>query len=281
MWRSEDRGDSWTAISGDLTRDQDRFQLPLMDQSWGWDAPWDMYAMSDYNTITSLAESPLVSGLMYAGTDDGLIHVTEDAGNTWRKVEVGSLPGVPGTAFVNDIRADLHEENTFYVALYNHKYGDLKPYLVVSKNRGKSWKSIAGDLPDEHLVWRLVQDHVKPGLMFIGTEFGVFMTQNAGKSWDKLSSGMPTISIRDIQIQRRENDLVAASFGRGFFVSTITHRFALSATRRWRKKGIYSAREPPIGISQSAFSATARKDRRAISFMWRIIHPLALTSHFI
>lgn len=218
VWQSEDRGDSWTAISGDLTRNQDRFQLPLMDQTWGWDAPWDMYAMSDYNTITSLAESPLVSGLMYAGTDDGLIHVTEDAGANWRKVEVGSLPGVPDTAFVNDIRADLHDEDTVYVALDNHKYGDFKPYLLVSRNRGKSWKSIADDLPDEHLVWRLVQDHVKPGLMFIGTEFGVFMTQDAGESWDKLSSGMPTISIRDIQIQRRENDLVAASFGRGFFV---------------------------------------------------------------
>jgi hypothetical protein len=128
------------------------------------------------------------------------------------------MPGVPDTAFINDIRADLHDADTVYVALDNHKYGDFKPYLMVSRNRGKSWSSITQGIPNKHLVWRVVQDHVRPELMFAGTEFGVFMTLNAGQSWEKFSAGMPTISIRDIQIQRRENDLVAASFGRGFFV---------------------------------------------------------------
>ena len=95
VWRSDNRGDSWTAISGDLTRDQDRMILPLMDQTWSWDAPWDVNAMSTYNTITSLAESPLQKGLIYAGTDDGLIQITEDGGENWRSIEVGSLPGLP------------------------------------------------------------------------------------------------------------------------------------------------------------------------------------------
>jgi hypothetical protein len=131
---------------------------------------------------------------------------------------VGSLPGVPDRAFVNDIRADLHDADTVYVALDNHKYGDFSPYLLVSKNRGRSWKKITNGIPDRHLVWRLVQDHVRPELMFAATEFGVFATFDSGKAWHKLVGGMPTISIRDIQIQRRENDLVAASFGRGFFV---------------------------------------------------------------
>jgi len=218
VWRSEDRGDSWTAISPDLTRNEDRMLMPLMDQTWSWDAPWDMYAMSDYNTITSLAESPIVEGLLYVGTDDGLIQISQDGGKRWRQIEVGSLPGVPKTAFVNDIRADLHDADTVYVALDNHKYGDFKPYLMVSRNRGKSWKSITEGIPERHLVWRVVQDHEKPELLFAGTEFGVFLTLNGGKSWAKFSAGMPTISIRDLQIQRRENDLVAASFGRGFFV---------------------------------------------------------------
>ncbi len=218
VWRSEDRGDSWTAISPDLTRNEDRMLMPLMDQTWGWDAPWDMYAMSDYNTITSLAESPIAEGLLYAGTDDGLIQISQDGGNRWRQIEVGSLPGVPKTAFVNDIRADLHDADTVYVALDNHKYGDFKPYLLVSRNRGKSWKSITEGIPERHLVWRVVQDHENPELLFAGTEFGVFLTLNGGESWAKFSAGMPTISIRDLQIQRRENDLVAASFGRGFFV---------------------------------------------------------------
>jgi photosystem II stability/assembly factor-like uncharacterized protein len=218
VWRSDSQGDDWTAISGDLTRDEDRMTMEFMGTTWSWDAPWDLDAMSNYNTVTSLAESPLNEDLLYAGTDDGLVQVTEDGGDNWRRVEVGSMPGVPDTAFINDIRADLHDADTVYVALDNHKYGDFKPYLLVSRDRGRSWESLAAELPDRHLVWRLVQDHVDPKLMFIGTEFGVFMTRDAGSSWDKLDGGMPTIPIRDIQIQRRENDVVAASFGRGFFV---------------------------------------------------------------
>jgi len=218
VWRSDDRGDSWRAVSGDLTRNQERVLLPLMGRQWSWDSPWDMGAMSDYNTITSLAESPQAEGLLYAGSDDGLIQCSEDGGESWRRVEVGSLPGVPATAFINDIKADLHDAGTVYVALDNHKYGDFTPYLLKSTDRGRSWRSIAGDLPDKHLVWRLVQDHVKPGLLFAGTEFGIFFTVDGGEKWVKLEGDVPTISFRDLAIQRRENDLVGASFGRGFFV---------------------------------------------------------------
>ncbi len=218
VWRSEDRGNSWTTISKDLTKNQERLALPIMGQTQSWDSPWDVLAMSNYNTITSLAESPLKAGLIYAGTDDGSIQVTEDGGNNWREIKVSKLPDVPKTAFINDIKADLFDENTVYVALDNHKFGDYKPYLLKSTNRGKSWKSISGDLPKNHLVWRMVQDHVNKGLMFVGTEFGLFFSIDAGNKWIKLTGNVPTISIRDLAIQRRENDLVAASFGRGFFV---------------------------------------------------------------
>ena len=218
VWRSDNRGDSWTAISPDLTKNLDRIQQPIMDGKPGWDSAWDMWAMSDYSTISSLAESPLDENLIYAGTDDGLIQITEDGGENWRKVNVGSLPGVPDEAFVNDIKADLHDSDTVYIALDNHKFGDFKPYLLKSTNRGRSWKSIRSNLPDKHLVWRVVQDHVTPGLMFAATEFGVFFTVNGGAQWVELNGGIPTIAFRDAAIQRRENDLVLASFGRGFFV---------------------------------------------------------------
>jgi photosystem II stability/assembly factor-like uncharacterized protein len=218
VWRSDDRGDSWKPVSGDLTRNQDRMLLPLMGRQWSWDAPWDMVAMSTYDTITSLAESPKVEGLLYAGTDDGLVQVSEDGGRSWRKVEVGAMPGVPATAFVNDVKADLFDASTVYVALDDHKSGDFRPYLVKSSDRGRTWRSIAGDLPDRHLVWRVVQDHVKPDLLFAATEFGVFFTTNGGGRWTKLGGGVPTIAFRDLAIQRRENDLVAASFGRGLFI---------------------------------------------------------------
>lgn len=218
VWRSDDRGDSWRAVSGDLTRNQERLQLELMGRKWSWDAPWDTYAMSQYNTITSLAESPVTEGILYAGTDDGLIQVSENGGESWRSIEVGKLPDVPATAFVNDIKADLFDADTVYVALDNHKFGDYQPYLLRSTDRGRSWRNMGGDLPERHLVWRLVQDHVNPELFFAGTEFGVFFTVDAGKKWVKLTGDAPTISFRDLAIQRRENDLVGATFGRGFWI---------------------------------------------------------------
>ncbi len=218
VWRSENRGDKWTAISGDLTRNQERLNLPIMGSTQGWDEAWDVSAMSNYNTITSLAESPIKEGLLYAGTDDGLLQLTENGGESWRKIEVGSMPGVPATAFINDVKADLYDENTVYVALDNHKFGDFKPYIMKSTDLGKSWHSISGNIPNGTMVWRIVQDHIKPELMFAATEFGIYFTINGGAKWIKLKGGVPTISFRDLAIQKRENDLVGASFGRGFFV---------------------------------------------------------------
>ncbi|MGJ8664349.1 MAG: WD40/YVTN/BNR-like repeat-containing protein, partial [Marinicella sp.] len=218
VWRSDDRGDSWRAISGDLTKNQERIELPIMGSKQGWDMPWDLLAMSNYNTITSISESPVEAGLIYIGTDDGLIQITENGGESWNKVAVGKLPNVPATAFVNDIKADLHDSDTVYIALDNHKYGDFNPYLLKSKNRGKSWQKMNTGIPDNHLVWRVVQDHVDPDLMFAGTEFGLYFSLNGGGKWFQMTGGLPTISIRDLAIQKRENDLVAASFGRGFYV---------------------------------------------------------------
>ncbi|MFK7936030.1 MAG: WD40/YVTN/BNR-like repeat-containing protein, partial [Saprospiraceae bacterium] len=218
VWKSDDRGDSWTAISDDLTRDEERITLPIMGKQQSWDNPWDVGAMSNYNTITSLSESPIDAGVVYAGTDDGIIQVTENDGQTWRKIEVNTIPGVPKRAFINDIKADLHDANTVYVAMDNHKEGDFKSYLFKSSDRGRTWTNIGRDFPDDHLIWRVVQDHVKPELMFCATEFGIFFTTNSGNNWIKLKGGVPTIAFRDLAIQKRENDLVGASFGRSFFV---------------------------------------------------------------
>ena len=218
VWKSDNRGDSWNPISKDLTRDQDRITLPIMGKQQSWDNAWDVYAMSNYNTVTSLAESPKQEGLIYAGTDDGILQITEDGGQSWTKLELGSIKDIPNRAFVNDVRADLFDASTVFLVLDNHKYGDFKPYILKSTNKGKSWKSINGDLPEKLITWRIVQDHIDKNLMFAATEYGVYMTKNGGVNWKKLSSGIPTISIRDITIQRRENDLVAASFGRGFYV---------------------------------------------------------------
>jgi photosystem II stability/assembly factor-like uncharacterized protein len=218
VWRSDNRGDSWETLSGDLTRGLERIEQAIMGRKQSWDNPWDLYAMSNYSTITSLGESPVQDGILYSGTDDGLIQVTRDGGNNWKKIEVGSIKGIPATAFVNDIRADLYDAETVYAALDNHKYGDFKPYIIKSTDAGNSWKLISGTIDDRTLVWRLVQDHVKKDLLFAATEFGIWFTLDGGEKWIRMRGGLPTIPFRDIQIQRRENDLVGASFGRGFYI---------------------------------------------------------------
>ena len=218
VWRSNDRGDSWTPISKDLTKNQERLTLPIMGKRQSWDAVWDVYAMSTYNTITSLSESPLDENIIFAGTDDGHIQYTTTGGENWTNVNVNALPGVPSTAFVNDIKADLHDTNIAYVALDNHKYGDYNPYLYKTINGGKTWSAINNGLPKGTLTWRLVQDHVNKNLLFLATEYGIYVSFNQGAKWIKFSNGLPTISFRDLAIQKRENDLIGASFGRSFYV---------------------------------------------------------------
>ena len=218
VWRSENRGDSWNAISQDLTKNEERLALPIMGRQQSWDAAWDVYAMSTYNTITSLAESAQDENILYAGTDDGLLHVTKDGGATWSTQTVDKLPDVPDTAFINDIKADMFDAKVAYIALDNHKFGDYRPMLYKTNNGGKSWKSITKGIPEGTLIWRLVQDHVNPQLLFLGTEYGVYVSLNQGADWHKFSNGMPTISVRDLAIQKRENDLVAATFGRSFYI---------------------------------------------------------------
>ncbi len=214
--RSDDRGDSWRAISPDLTRKIDRNKLKMMGRVWSVDAVAKNASTSFYGNIVSLAESPKVEGLLYAGTDDGLIQVTEDGGTAWRKVE--SFPGVPDITYVSYLLASQHDAGTVYAAFDNHKNADFKPYVLKSTDRGRTWTSIAGDLPERGTVYSLAEDPAGTGLLFAGTEFGLYFSNDGGKRWVQLKGGVPTIAVRDLAIQKREDDLVAATFGRGFFV---------------------------------------------------------------
>jgi len=216
LHRSDDRGNSWKAISPDLSRNVNRMKLPILGQHWGMDDSWDNFAMSEYNNITSIGESPLDQKLIYVGTDDGLIQITEDGGKNWRKVDL--ISGLPEMAFVNDIKACRHDANTVFVCCDNHKYGDYKPYVLRSTDRGKTWEIITAGIPENHLCWRIIQDHEQANLLFLATEYGVFATIDGGTDWFKFSNGLPTISVRDLEIQRREGDLVIATFGRGIYV---------------------------------------------------------------
>ncbi len=218
VFKSEDRGNSWKAISGDLTRQIDRNKLKVMGRVWGVDAVAKNASTSLYGSIVSLDESPRVEGLLYAGADDGMLQVSEDGGANWREVPTFDDCDVPEFGYINDIEADLHDDDTVYVAVNNHKRGDFRPYIVKSTDRGRTWTNITGDLPQRGSVYAIQQDHVNPQLLFCGTEFGCFFTPNGGEKWIELGAGLPTIAIRDMEIQADEDDLVLGSFGRGFFV---------------------------------------------------------------
>lgn len=218
LFRSDDRGDTWRAISPDLSRNLDRNQLKVMGRVWGVDTVAKNNSTSFYGSILTISESPLVEGLLYVGTDDGLVQVSEDGGQNWRKIENFPNLDVPEFAFVSDIEASLHDPDTVYVVLYNYKRGDFKPYVVKSTDRGQTWSSITGDLPDRGSTYTIVQDHVKADLLFVGTEFGVFCTLDGGVKWIPLANGLPPIAVRDLEIQRRENDLAVGTFGRGLYI---------------------------------------------------------------
>ncbi len=216
LFRSDDRGDSWRAISPDLTRRIDRNQLEVFGKIQRPEAVARGASTSFYGNIVALAESPLVEGLLYVGTDDGLVQVSEDGGASWRRIE--RFPGVPEKAYVSRLTASQHDANVVYAAFDHHKMADFKPYLLRSSDRGRSWTSVAGDLPERGTVYALVEDHVRPELLFAGTEFAVYFTVDGGRRWVRLASGVPTINVRDLAIQKRQNDLVLGTFGRGFYV---------------------------------------------------------------
>ena len=216
LFKSEDRGNSWTTISEDLSLQMDRNKMEVMGRIWGIDAISKNSSSSRLGSIVALDESPLVEGLLYAGTDDGQISITEDGGKTWTKS--AKIPDVPDYTYVSDLHASWLDQNVVYAIFNNHKRGDYKPYIFKSTDKGKSWKNIAGDLPQEDFLWSVVQDHINPNLLFLGSEYGLYFSLDQGEQWIKLKGGMPTTAIRDLEIQRRDNDLIAASFGRGFFI---------------------------------------------------------------
>src|SRR5262245_735699 len=216
LFRSDNRGDDWRVISGDLSRGLDRNALPVMGKIWGPDAVAKHQSTALYGNASTLSESPKKDGLIYVGADDGLIQVTEDGGKTWRKIE--KVLEIPDNSYVRRVLASQHDVNTVYAVFDNHQNGDFKPYAAKSVDAGKTWTMITSNLPERGSLYAIAEDHVNPNLLFIGTEFGFFFTLDGGAKWIQLKSGLPTIAVRDIVVHRRENDLVLATFGRSFYV---------------------------------------------------------------
>ncbi len=259
LFRSDDRGDTWEVISPDLTRQIDRNQLPVMGRIQSIDAVAKNRSTSPYGTIVAFDESPLDPNLLYVGTDDGLVQISEDGGKSWHRIE--HFPGVPDTTYVNMLLASRHDPNRVYACFNNHKRGDFKPYVLRSDDRGRTWTSIAGNLPERGSAYSIAEDHEDPELLFVGTEFGCFFTPNGGERWKQLKAGLPTIAVRDIAIQRRENDLVLGTFGRGFYIlddySPLRHLEPETLARDAEifpiKDGLVYIEATPLGLRGKAF----------------------------
>jgi len=287
LYRSDDRGNTWKALSGDLSRQVERNLQPVMGKIWGPDAVAKNTSTALYGNISAIAESPKVEGLLYVGTDDGLIQVSEDGGKNWRRVD--SLPGVPSNAYVARIKASQHEARTVYAAVENHQNGDFKPYLLKSTDAGRSWTSISGDLPARGSTYAFAEDHVDANLLFAGTEFAAWASKDGGKHWFKMA-GVPTIAVRDLVIQKRENDLVIGTFGRGIYivddfsplrratvatlksagVEPVRSTFLYQATQAYGGRGhsfqgenFYTADNPPFGAVITYYLPEALKTKQA------------------
>jgi len=194
--------------------------------------------------------------------------VTEDGGRNWRKVD--SFPGVPQYTYVSDVFASPRDANTVFVALNNWQRGDYKPYIVRSTDRGRTFTNITGNLPDRHDVWSVIQDHVQGNLLFAGTEFGVFTSVDGGQKWVQLKGGIPVAQARDMTVQKREGDLVVATFGRGFYVlddysplrelaaqslTEETHLYPLRDAYIYPQTGMAPAGTAGIGLMSGNWSA--------------------------
>lgn len=292
LFRSDDRGDSWEIISPDLTQQVDRNELPVMGRVWSVDSIAKNVSTSKYGSLIGITESPVQADLLMTGSDDGVISISQDGGNNWTTTK--SFPKVPDMSYVSDVQFSHHSAQVAYATFDNHKRGDYKPYVLKTNNQGKSWQSIANNLPDRGSVHTIVEDHVDPNLLFVGTEFGVFFSQNGGNEWHELTQ-LPTIAVRDLEIQQRENDLVIGTFGRGIYIlddysplrTAVKDLNAADATvfpirDSWlyiqgdqfddREKGssgsdFFTAPNPPLGVTISYYLKdsfkTMKKQRRS------------------
>jgi hypothetical protein len=215
MFRSTDRGDTWERLGPDLTRQLNRDSLPIMGMTAAGGHRRNE-GVADFGNISTIDESPLRQGILYAGTDDGVLQVSRDAGATWTRVE--RFPGVPDMTYFSRVLASAHDEGTVYITLEGHRSNDFKPYVLRSTDYGRTFTSIAANLPQDAAVYVIREHHRNPDLLFVGTEYGVFFSLNRGRSWTQLRHGIAPAPVHDVIIHPRANDLVVGTHGRGIYI---------------------------------------------------------------
>jgi photosystem II stability/assembly factor-like uncharacterized protein len=213
LLKSADRGDHWTEISPDLSTNDRAKLTPPTEQ--GVQQPRYWFA------ISTISESPKSAGLIWVGTSDGKVHVTRNGGGTWTNLTQGIAgAGGPAGTFVSTVVASNHVAGRAYVSKSGNKEDDFRPYLYATDDFGATWKSIAGDLPQEpiHVVW---EDNRNPDLLFVGNGEGVFVSIDRGRRWVKMNNNMPSLPVLDLAVHPREGDLIVGGFGRNVFVTNV------------------------------------------------------------
>jgi photosystem II stability/assembly factor-like uncharacterized protein len=277
LFKSTDRGDTWTSL-GDLTSGTDRRGLVIMDQA----ADSFVLSLDDgipyWPTLTAMAESEFSSGVLYAGTDDGMVQVSMDDGANWR-IATSAMPGAPELMWVNQVHASKSVAGRVYIAANNYRNDDYENYLWVSEDDGASWRSIVGDLPLERVVRTVREDLRNPDVLYLGTEMGAFWSWNRGRNWVALKGGLPTVAVNDLVVHPRDNDLILATHGRGIYIldqinalqemtptiaESVVHLFSVQPAEQIRYRGekahtgnmIFEGENPPRGAIFDFWSAS-------------------------
>jgi hypothetical protein len=217
LFKSPDRGHSWQEISPDLTNAMDRDDLELMGLTGRDTKIARNDGVAAYSTLVSFAESEKRAGLYYTGSDDGVVAVSRDGGKNWTRV-TDKIPGVPKNTYVSEVVPSRFDEGTVYATFDGHRSGDFGTYVFSSGDYGGSWRSIAGGLPKGEVVRTLTEDTKNPDVLYIGTETGLFVTTDRGRSWTRVKANLPTVPVYEVAIHPRDNDLILATHGRAFWV---------------------------------------------------------------
>ncbi len=218
LFKSTNRGDTWTKLGGDLTTGVERNKLPILGHAQDKDMLSRADGVQDYPTITTISESPTSAQVLWVGTDDGNLQVTRDGGQNWKNV-VSRVPGVPKGTYVSRVVASKSGEGAAFATFDGHRSDDYNVYVYVTSDYGESWKNIGAGIPKSAGTVHVIREHPRnTNLLFVGTEFGLWVSWDRGASWAQLRLNLPTVPVDDIQIHPRDNDLILATHGRSIWV---------------------------------------------------------------
>lgn len=260
LFQSVDRGDTWRIISPDLTTNDPK----LRNTSKGGGLTNSNTGGENHFNIVTISVSPFDEDIVWVGTDDGLVHVTENGGGTWTNVK-SNFRGVPNKIWVSRVEAGHHDKKVAYITFDNHRYDDNKPYVFKTSDLGKTWQNITGNLSEKYSAYVIREDYKNPDLLFVGTEETVNVSLNAGTTWTNIRSNLPTVAIHDLIIHPREGDLIAGTHGRSLWImddisalrqyssdikAKDLHIFKPKRATRWRS--IFTGRKQPAFIFKGA-----------------------------